>query len=65
MIDNVNQLTKANKEISESIQTISAVSEEVSAHSNETFESQSSNSEALKEVMDIADNLKLLTEKME
>lgn len=64
LVDDISKLTEANREIAESIQTISAVSEEVSAHSNETFESQSSNTETLGEVMDIANELKALTEKI-
>lgn len=64
LLEDVNQLTAANKEITESIQTISAVTQQVSAGSNETYESQNSNEEILKEVMDIAQELKELTEKI-
>lgn len=46
-------LKDANTEIVESIQTISAITEEVSAHSNTTMETTQQNSEIVNEVQDI------------
>lgn len=43
LADSVAQLTLANHEIAESVQTISAVSEEVSAHANETLYAEDTN----------------------
>lgn len=43
LTESVEQLKAANQEIADSVQTISAVSEEVSAHANETLEAEEEN----------------------
>ncbi len=53
----VNKLAKANGEIVESIQTISAITEEVSAHSTTTCETSEANRETVKEVQQIVDGM--------
>ncbi|MCR5418798.1 MAG: hypothetical protein K6E84_07775 [Lachnospiraceae bacterium] len=53
----VNRLSDANKKIVESIQNISAIMEEVSAHSNETYESSEENTATVDEVMHIVEGL--------
>lgn len=45
--DNIEKLKNANNAISDSIQTISAVSEEVSAHSSETLNQENKNAEVI------------------
>ena len=55
--DSVIMLADANKEIVDSIQTISAITEEVSAHSSETFVSSEQNQVILKEVEQIVVDL--------
>ena len=50
LADNILKLKTANGAISDSIQTISAVSEEVSAHSSETLDQENKNSEILKRI---------------
>lgn len=57
-------LTKANKGIIESIQTISAVSEEVTAHASETYRAEEENAEKIQEVWNLMTELKDLTEKL-
>ena len=64
LLSNIESLNSSNRVITESIQTISAISEEVSAHSNETYDSQAANTVTLEEVMDMANELKELTEKL-
>lgn len=54
----VSKLAQANHQIVESIQNISAITEEVSAHSNETFDSSQKNSEIVEEVVTIVEVLK-------
>ena len=49
----VENLADANKEIVDSIQTISAITEEVSAHSSETYTASEMNQNTLKEVEQI------------
>ena len=49
----VENLADANKEIVDSIQTISAITEEVSAHSSETYTASEMNQNILKEVEQI------------
>lgn len=51
--DSVTSLVSANREIVDSIQTISSITEEVSAHSIETFNSSEHNQAILKEVGEI------------
>ena len=53
MNESVADLEKANTFIVESIQNISAITEEMSAHSNETYNDCESNSELVDEVRDI------------
>ena len=50
LTDNVMELKAANTAISDSIQTISAVSEEVSAHSSQTLNQENENTEILKRI---------------
>lgn len=50
MIQDVEALKAANQEIVDSIQTISATTEEVSAHASETLEAEERNSEILKKI---------------
>lgn len=50
LTDNVMELKSANSAISDSIQTISAVSEEVSAHSSQTLNQENENTEILKRI---------------
>lgn len=54
----VAELMSANKEIVDSIQTISAITEEVSAHSGETYNASENNQAILNEVSDIVALLK-------
>ena len=53
----VSKLAKANGEIVESIQTISAITEEVSAHSTTTCETSEANRETVNEVQQIVDGM--------
>ena len=57
LIKSVNRLSDANKKIVESIQSISAIMEEVSAHSNETYESSERNTKTVDEVLNIVEEL--------
>ena len=50
MLQDVEALKAANQEIVDSIQTISATTEEVSAHASETLEAEENNSEILKKI---------------
>lgn len=50
MLQDVEALKTANQEIVDSIQTISATTEEVSAHASETLEAEERNSEILKKI---------------
>ena len=50
LTDNVMELKAANSAIADSIQTISAVSEEVSAHSSQTLNQENENTEILKRI---------------
>ena len=50
MLQDVEALKAANQEIVDSIQTISATTEEVSAHASETLEAEERNSEILKKI---------------
>lgn len=62
--DIVEKLAKANDEIVDSVSTISAISEEVSAHANDTFQISEKNSHTVGEVVGISDELKELTAKL-
>jgi len=53
----VDRLAEANRKIVESVQNISAIMEEVSAHSNETYESSERNAATVDEVMNIVEGL--------
>ncbi|MCI9073704.1 MAG: hypothetical protein HFH80_13070 [Lachnospiraceae bacterium] len=64
MKETVESLDISNAGIVESIQTISAITEEVSAHSNETYEACERNSEMVSEVTAIVENLNEETKKI-
>ena len=53
----VNGLSDANRTIVETVQNISATLEEVTAHSNETYESSLNNTSTLNDVMEIVEHL--------
>lgn len=53
----VGNLANSNKEIVDSIQTVSAITEEVSAHSNETYNSSEDNQEVLNQVRNLVEVL--------
>ncbi|MBP5305477.1 MAG: hypothetical protein J6Z02_06470 [Lachnospiraceae bacterium] len=55
--DIVGKLAAANKEIVESISTISAITEEVSAHSTTTFEASGQNKEIVESVQSVVKNM--------
>ena len=57
-------LVKANVEIVDSIQTISGVTEEVSAHASETFNSEAENTNILTEIAGLMSDLKSLAQKL-
>lgn len=63
LTDNVMELKAANSAISDSIQTISAVSEEVSAHSSQTLNQENENTEILKRIDSKMQELIKLTDK--
>ena len=60
----VSQLTVANKEIVDSIQTISAITEEVSAHSGETYSSSEMNQDILGEVGNLVEQLNIAAQQL-
>lgn len=60
----VEELSKANDKIVDSVATISAISEEVAAHANDTFEISENNAKTVKEFVDMVDDLKELTEQL-
>lgn len=64
MRETVTDLETANAGIVESIQTISAITEEVSAHSSETYEACEKNSSMVSEVTAIVENLNEETKKI-
>jgi len=65
MRETVVNLENANASIVESIQTISAITEEVSAHSSETYEACEKNSGMVADVTAIVENLNEETKKIE
>ena len=65
MRETVTDLETANAGIMESIQTISAITEEVSAHSNETYDACEMNSRMVSEVTGIVENLNEETKKIQ
>jgi len=62
--DIVTALEKANADIVENIQTISAVTQQVSAHANETYEACEENSRIVSKVTEIVNNLNEEAEKL-
>lgn len=62
--NSVSELISANKEIVDSIQTISAITEEVSAHSGETYTASENNQAILEEVSEIVAILKSEAEQL-
>lgn len=65
MRETVTDLETANTGIMESIQTISAITEEVSAHSSETYDACEMNSRMVSEVTGIVENLNEETKKIQ
>ena len=65
MRETVSDLETANDGIMESIQTISAITEEVSAHSSETYAACEKNSSMVSEVTGIVENLNEETKKIQ
>ena len=65
MRNTVTDLETANAGIVESIQTISAITEEVSAHSSETYDACEVNSSMVSEVTGIVENLNEETKKIQ
>lgn len=57
LVNIVEELEAANADIVESIQTISAITEEVSAHANETYNACEGNAALLESVTKLVDNL--------
>lgn len=57
LVNHINELELSNKEIVDSVYTISAISEEVSAHSNETLESEEANVKILTDIVKKASGL--------
>ncbi len=55
--ETVNALEQANKEIVDNIQTISAITEEVSAHASSTFDSCDENSRLVDQVTEMVQNI--------
>ena len=60
----VSELSNANRFIVEGIETISAATEEVTAHSNETYESSSENSDITNEVGTIIEDLNQMAQEL-
>ena len=59
----VQELTLANQKIAETIQTISAISEEVTAHSTSTMQAEAQNAEILADISEKMERLVALTNK--
>ena len=62
LTESVSQLEAANQEIADSVQTISAVSEEVSAHANETLAAEQENMQHLLTIAGRSQELIALTQ---
>ena len=62
--DIVGKLVKANHEIVESVQTISAITEEVSAHSNGTCQTTEHNERIVEEVLELVEGMNEKAEKL-
>lgn len=60
----IRSITTANKEIIDSISTISAISEEVSAHASDTYAISEQNIDTVSQVVSLADQLKELANKL-
>lgn len=60
--DNVEQLMTANREIADTIQTISAISEEVSAHANETLSAEENNADSISRMAETMQELYKLSQ---
>ena len=60
----IKELAVANKNIVNSIQTVSAISEEVSAHSNETLDNSTKNQEIVKLIVDTVEQINLKAEEL-
>ena len=58
------KLASSNKEIVDSIQTVSAITEEVSAHSNETYSASEDNQSVLMQVRELVDTLNESAQKL-
>ena len=58
------KLASSNKEIVDSIQTVSAITEEVSAHSNETYSASEGNQNVLSQVRELVDTLNESAQKL-
>ncbi len=58
------KLASSNNEIVDSIQTVSAITEEVSAHSNETYSASESNQDVLSQVSELVDTLNESVQKL-
>lgn len=61
----VTELADANAGIIDNIQTISAITEEVTAHSNETYSNSADNDQTAAEVMELVNQLHALAQKLE
>ncbi len=57
-------LTTSNRSIAEGIETISASTQQVTAHSNETYSISMENSKVTKEISDIIENLNVMARKL-
>lgn len=62
--DYVEELSSANREIVDSISTISAISEEVAAHSGDTLSISENNIKIVSQVVEINDDMKRLAEQL-
>ena len=60
----VGKLASSNNEIVDSIQTVSAITEEVSAHSNETYSASEGNQNVLSQVRELVDTLNESAQKL-
>lgn len=63
MVSNVEELKAANQVIVDSIQTISAISEEVSAHASETLSAEQKNAEILENITGMMEAMNSMSEK--
>ena len=57
-------LAEANDKITDSISTILAISEEVSAHASDTLEASEQNGETVAEVLEVSQKLKELADQL-